>query len=188
MWEVPPGERHQLPDELLSYALRRHLPLGTSVQTFAAALDGPLTEAGRDLNDSVAAARCPIEVDLLLPRNVCCHKSLLPSEGLQMPALIPISAAISAEELDRASRHGCECWHIFGRLQEPCCVPHVSKPSSMIDSLVLNVWRQPSTSPDICPFVLAECHCVRYDVTQRLLLRPSGPDDTLFTEIDFSFL
>lgn len=58
MWDVPPGERHLIVDELLAYALRRHLPLGTAVQTHSAMLDGALTPAGGDLTEAVVAVRC----------------------------------------------------------------------------------------------------------------------------------
>lgn len=58
VWDdVPIGERHVLPDELLTYALRRHLPVGTHVQGFAACLDGALTTEDFDLSDRVAAFR-----------------------------------------------------------------------------------------------------------------------------------
>lgn len=57
MWEVPPGERHLIVDELIAYALRRHLPMGTSVTTFGATLDGALTPAGGDLSEAVASTR-----------------------------------------------------------------------------------------------------------------------------------
>lgn len=58
MWEVPPGERHLIVDELLAFALRRHLPVGTAVQMYGATLDGALTPADGDLSDAVAATRC----------------------------------------------------------------------------------------------------------------------------------
>jgi Nrap protein domain 3 len=57
VWDVPPGERHLIVDELLSYALRRHLPLGTAVQAHCGMLDAALAPAGKDLTDSVAAVR-----------------------------------------------------------------------------------------------------------------------------------
>lgn len=57
MWDVPPGERHLVPDELLAFALRRHLPVGTHVQGFAASLDGALTTPSCDLSDSTTATR-----------------------------------------------------------------------------------------------------------------------------------
>lgn len=60
MWDVPPGERHLIVDELLSYALRRHLPLGTAVQAHCGMLDAALAPAGGDLTDAVAAVRCGV--------------------------------------------------------------------------------------------------------------------------------
>jgi len=58
VWEVPPGERHLIVDELLAFALRRHLPLGTAVQTYSGLLDVPMLPGDGDLSDAVAASRC----------------------------------------------------------------------------------------------------------------------------------
>lgn len=61
VWDdVPVGERHLLPDELLTFALRRHMPVGTHVQGFANCLDGALTTTDVDLSDRLAASRCVV--------------------------------------------------------------------------------------------------------------------------------
>ncbi len=57
VWDVPAGERHLVPDQLLAFALRRHLPVGAQVQGFAACLDGALTTPSCDLTDATSASR-----------------------------------------------------------------------------------------------------------------------------------
>lgn len=43
----------------MSFALRRHLPLGATIETFAGCLDAVLVESGADASDTDSAYRCP---------------------------------------------------------------------------------------------------------------------------------
>ena len=58
VWEAPAGERHLILDSLVSFALRRHLPMGTAIDTYAGCLDSVLIEEGADLSDTESAYRC----------------------------------------------------------------------------------------------------------------------------------
>ncbi len=58
VWDVPTGERHLILDQLISFALSRHLPAGSSVRSFAGTFDSVTVAPGMRLAQTAAAARC----------------------------------------------------------------------------------------------------------------------------------
>jgi len=74
VWEVPAGERHLILDSLVSYVLRRHLPMGTAIVTFAGCLDSVLAEDGAELSDTESAYRCiTLHHHVLAKPTYCIH-------------------------------------------------------------------------------------------------------------------
>ena len=57
VWDAPAGERHLVLDQLVTYALTRHLPAGTSVKSFAGTFDTVMVPPGMRLAQAAAAAR-----------------------------------------------------------------------------------------------------------------------------------
>lgn len=82
VWETPLGERHLILDSIVSFALRRHLPVGSSVDTFAGCLDAALIESGADPSGTEAAYRCT------LPRSPACLQAALLHDSAAAPPRI----------------------------------------------------------------------------------------------------
>ena len=57
VWDVPAGERHLVLDQLVTVAVTRHLPAGTSVRSTAGTFDHVMVPSGTRLSQAAAAAR-----------------------------------------------------------------------------------------------------------------------------------
>jgi U3 small nucleolar RNA-associated protein 22 len=57
VWDVPAGERHLVLDQLITVALTRHLPAGTSVRSTAGIFDPVMAPPGIRLAQAAAAAK-----------------------------------------------------------------------------------------------------------------------------------
>ena len=60
VWDVPTGERHLILDQLVSFALSRHLPAGSSVRSYAGTFDSVTLSPDLRLAQAAAAARCAL--------------------------------------------------------------------------------------------------------------------------------
>ena len=69
------GERHLILDQLVNFALSRHLPAGSSVRSFAGTFDSVTVAPGMRLAQMAAAARCAVSfanANMLFAHEVIC--------------------------------------------------------------------------------------------------------------------
>ena len=57
VWECGPAERHTVVDQIVQYALQRHLPAGSSLVSHAACLDAMLQSKHAEANAQILASR-----------------------------------------------------------------------------------------------------------------------------------
>ena len=63
---MPAGERHLVLDQVVSFALARHLPAGCSVEAFAGTFDSVMIAPGMRLAEAAHAARCGLRTGRML--------------------------------------------------------------------------------------------------------------------------